>query len=923
MKSRLISLIVSAACISGAMTACSDEKAEDLLSSAKAYLAKNDEKAAVIQLKNVLQKNPDLPEARFLLGQALLRGGNPMAASVELRKALDLKYPASQVVPALARSLVANRDYRQVIDQFSATSLEEKQAAADLSTSLAVAYASQDKKDKAYAALQAALESVPGYAPALVMQARLEVIERKLDKAAASIDKVLASSPSNAEALHLKGDLLLRDKAGLDTAIDFYRKALAIEPRYFPARASLINALFTKNDKPALAAQIEELRKIAPNNPQTLYFDAQLAYLNKDFKKAGELIQKVLSISSGTAQAFQLAGAIELQNQSYLRSQDYLGKALQLVPSLAGARRLLAQSYFLSKQPGKAMATLEPLLSSPSVDAETLLMAAQLKGQIGDKKQAEAYLLQAAKVDPKQTKSRVALALSHAGSGIPDETLKEIETIAAGDTGYYADLVLVNAYVRKGELDKALKAIETIEKKQPGTAYVVNLRGRVQMRRKDIADARRSFERALSIDPKFVDAAVNLALLDLADKKPDQAKKRFDDILSVDPGNMQAQLALAGLREKSGGSTEEVATLLAVAVKSNPVALAPRLSLIQHYVARKDSKRALAVAQEAVAALPKSPELLDALGRVQAAAGEKNQSINSFTKLASLQPESPQPYLRLAALYNEPKEADAARANLQRALAIEPGLLAAQRALVELEVRSNRPDAAIAIARAVRKQRPADPVGLLLEGDIETSRKNFTAAADLYRAGLKMAPSADLALRLHAVLNASSKTAEAERFAASWVSEHPKDSAFLLYLSESSMARRNYQVAEDYLRKVDQLVPGNAMVLNNLAWVLAQLDKPGAVEYAQKANALFPDSPVFLDTLASALRSEKQLAKAIETEKQALTLAPDAHGFRLSLIKMYIQSGDKASARAELDKLSKVGGKLVDQAEVSRLLATL
>ena len=100
----------------------------------------------------------------------------------------------------------------------------------------------------------------------------------------------------------MKGDLLFQDKPNLDAAIDIYRKALAVDPRYFPARVSLVNALFSKNDKPTLAAQIEELRKAAPNNSQTLYFDAQFAYLNKDYKKAGELIQKVLSISSGSAQ---------------------------------------------------------------------------------------------------------------------------------------------------------------------------------------------------------------------------------------------------------------------------------------------------------------------------------------------------------------------------------------------------------------------------------------------------------------------------------------------------------------------------------------------------------------------------------------------------------------------------------------------
>ena len=40
-------------------------------------------------------------------------------------------------------------------------------------------------------------------------------------------------------------------------------------------------------------------------------------------------------------------------------------------------------------------------------------------------------------------------------------------------------------------------------------------------------------------------------------------------------------------------------------------------------------------------------------------------------------------------------------------------------------------------------------------------------------------------------------------------------------------------------------------------------------------------------------------------------------------ISQFEQNGDKGLARVELDKLSKVAGKLVDQTEVSRLLATL
>ena len=86
------------------LTACGGEKPESMLVSAKEYLAKSDTKAAEIQLKNALQSDPNLAEARFLLGKTMLESGNPTAAEVELRKAADLKYPAEQLVPLMARN---------------------------------------------------------------------------------------------------------------------------------------------------------------------------------------------------------------------------------------------------------------------------------------------------------------------------------------------------------------------------------------------------------------------------------------------------------------------------------------------------------------------------------------------------------------------------------------------------------------------------------------------------------------------------------------------------------------------------------------------------------------------------------------------------------------------------------------------------
>ena len=79
------------------LVGCAPDKPEALVASAKEYLARNDRNAAVIQLKNALQKDPDNAEARFLLGKALLENGELAAAEKELNKANELRYPLDQL----------------------------------------------------------------------------------------------------------------------------------------------------------------------------------------------------------------------------------------------------------------------------------------------------------------------------------------------------------------------------------------------------------------------------------------------------------------------------------------------------------------------------------------------------------------------------------------------------------------------------------------------------------------------------------------------------------------------------------------------------------------------------------------------------------------------------------------------------------
>lgn len=923
MRKALQDLTLSLSLVVGLLlVGCGEEQPAALLSSAKAYLAKKDNRAATIQLKSALQKQPDLAEARFLLGRTLLEEGDAVSGEVELTKALELKYPREAVLPLLARALVQQGNGQRALQSYATTDLGEPSAVAELKTALAAAYIQKADKAKAMAALDDALHAVPDFASALLLQARLKATAGDPDAAFVLLDGVIAKDPKNVEALQLKGELLFL-KGNLDESLRMQRLALAARPGWWPARTSLVEILLLRLEVDQAKAEIEAMKKEHPQNPQVRYYEARVAFLGKDYKTARALLAQNLAIAPDNLQTLLLAGATELQAGSPSKAEGFVSRAMQRFPGSLIARRLLAQIQLRSGDVQKAQETLNPLLERAEVDAETLNLAAQAAMQLGDAAAAEAYFTRAAKMKPDDPRSRTALALVESAKGHVDLAITQLEEIAATDSGTIADMALVNARLRQRDFAAALKAVDSLERKQPGKPFAAQLRGQIQMARKDPVAARQSFENALGTDPVYYPAAASLAALDLADKKPDDARRRFDKLLAADPKDIRSLLAIVELRSRSGASKDELAGLLANAIKLNPTLPEPRRMLVDLHLRSKDSRAAVSAAAEGVAALPGNPALLDALGRAQLASGDSAQAISTFNKLAVLQPRSPEVQIRLAEAYVAGNDRPAARDSLNHALEITPRFLPAQRSLILLELAVGQPDRAMVVARAIQKERPKEGAGYALSGDIEASSKKWEAAAAAYRAGLAREPSTELAVKLHSVLAFAKKTAESESFAAAWTKEHPDDAGFRRYLGEIALSKSDLPRAEAEYIAVLRLQPNDPIALNNLAWVTHKLGKPGATAYAEKANALGPGQPAFMDTLATVLADAGQQGKAIEIEKQAIALQPDYPGFRLTLAKIYIKAGDKSLARKELDELSKLGDKFAGQAEVGELLKAL
>lgn len=921
-RSRVRSLLAATAALA-LLSACGTEDPAKLMESAKSYLAKHDNGAAVIQLRNALQLKPDDAEARYLLGKAQLDLGQYPSAEKELRRALELNHPREQVVPPLALAMLRLGQAQKVVDEFGKTQLAGADAVADLQATLGQAQLALGKAEPAGQAFAAALAAKPDHMQAVLGSAQLKAASRDMPGALALVERALAQAPASTEAWQLKGDLL-QVQGQPDAALQAYRKMLEIQSDSLAAHTRII-ALYGQQGKLDDAGkQLEALRKLAPKHPQTLFLDAQLAYQRKQPEAAREPLQELLRVAPDFLPAVLLAGAVEFELKSYAQAQAHLQKVLQAAPRHVFARRMLAASYLRSGQAAQALEALGPLGAEADRDATLLSLAGEAHMQLGEAEEAARYFQRAAALEPESLAKRTAAAVSRLATNDTERALRELESIALQDAeGSRADLAVIAVLMQRREFDKALAAVALLEKKRPNDPQTHNLRAGVLLGKNDTEGARKSFERALQLDGSYFPAAANLARLDFAANRPEDAKKRFEGILAKNPRHVGAMLGLAGLAERTNARPNEVAALIEKAVAADPVSVQPRAALIGYYLRVKDTRRALTAAQDAAATMPNATETLDLLGQAQQAAGEVNQAVTTYNKLAAMRPESPLPLLRLAQLHANEKNADAALDNLNRALAIKPDLLEAQRAAVALHATAGRTAEAIAIARTVQRQRPKQDIGYVLEGDAHVVHKAWSEAEAAYRSGLKNAAGPELPIKLHTVYLAMNNTDQAERFAAGWLKEHGKDLVFRQYLAERATAAKNYSVAAQHYKEILNQRPDNALVLNNLAWVAGQMKDPQAIEYAVKADRLAPNNAAILDTLGVLLIEKGEQARGLEALQKAVKLAPEQNALRLNLARALVKTGDKAAARKELETLAALGDKFAAHAEVSKMLKDL
>ncbi len=900
------------------------DNGEASLQKAKEYLAqKNQLAAATIEIKNALQKNPDLAEARYLLGKSYLDQGDAKAAEFELRRAFTQKFDPDKVVPALVKSLLAQSEPEKVLLEFEGYKLQSKAAQAELLHGLGLAYMGAKKPEKAIEAFQEAQSIIPDYAPAVLGEAMVIASNGDYKGSLDKVNSVLVKSPANIEALMLKGDLY-RSQNQLEPAIAAYQEIVTQNPNHFGAHFNLLTTYVSVANFEAAGKQVETLKKLSPKHPSVNYFEALIAYHDKHFDKASEAIQQTLAADPNYWQGLLLAGLIEMANNQPAQSETHLKLALSKTPGHLFTRKTLARLYLQQKEPLKAEEVLRPALDKWPEDAELLNLSGDIAVAKSDLTLASDFYAKATKANPKSTYAITQNALLKLGKGDDEHAIASLEAASKSDpNNSRADLALVLTHLKNKQYDKAFQAWRTLETRQPNSPLIYNLQAAILLGKKDPVNARKALDRALSIDPTYFPAAANLANLDIQDGKIDAAKQRYRSLIEKNKNHLHALLALASLEESTGASKSTVLDLLNQAVQANPNRTQPVLALANYQVQIGDNKQALAAIKNALIANPKDLQLLDTAGMLHLRLGEADQASTIFSELVKNNPSEPVFLLHLSTAQVSAGKVEAAHQSIAKALKLNPDSLNLQQNAVGLFLQAGKPDDALIVLNEIRKQSPKSPLLTELEANILLSKGDYAGAAGIYKKIFTASPRIEAMTKLHQALILAGNRSEADTLLNNWIKNHPDDGVAQLYSANLSLVEKNYAKADEQLRSLLKREPNNVVVLNNLAWTGFQLKDPKAIEYAEKAYTLAPNSNAVIDTLGWILVEQGQIKRGVELLQKAVGLAPQSWDIRLHLAKALIKDGRKDAAREHLQAIVKAAANSPSGKESAQLLTGL
>ena len=918
-KSRLVSLalVLSAALL---LDGCGSSP-QSQLQKAREYAAAGKDRAALVELRNLVKKHPDNRQGRLALGTILLNVGDPAAAAVQLEQAQKLGAKPENVELPLAQALIQTGKFKEALSVLHPDKASSAKLQAAILTSRGEAEIGLKQLQNANKSFAAALDKNPRYARAVAGQAGLALINKETSKAITKADQALALDTKSGQALAVKGMALLAE-ARFPEASKALQQALTIGPpqlsprQLFMLRGRLAQTQLAAGQRDQALKNLELMLKQAPKQPYANYLRGLLAYQEKDYSTAVQHLQTALNANPYDARALTLLGAAEAAQNHDVLAANYLSSALARSPDNPMARHMLASLQIRSGQSQTAVDTLiaggnvssNAILSLFKSPTDAIKTLTALQGKVQSDTHRAAIDLALAQAFLLQGNSKGALS-----------TLGQVK--GNGANALNAQRLTAAAFIRDGQPDKAIKIAESIAAKHGNNASALQLASAIMLAAGSNRGAESMLRKAERIAPANPGTTNALGALMLREGRLAEAQSAFENTLRHAPQNLSAQIALARIAAQRG-QVGEATRWLDKARAGHPKSLAPLVVLTRYQLQQHKTKLAVETAQQAIKLAPKAPAILALLGRAQLADGQNAAALKTFQAAAAASPNDPRYGLNVAATQltlQKPKEA---QTTLARIVEKHPAFVPAVRALAMTQLQNNDAQAAFKTVDKLAQERNGKAAAEAIRGDLYNQQKHYAEARSAYLRAQQLAPSRTLALKAFAA-GVRSHAKDVTVPLQTWLKTHPHDAIARSNLASYFQSTGRLREAETEYREALRYSPDNAVILNNLAYLVGAKDIAKALPLAEKAHQAAPKSPQIMDTYGWLLTRNKQPEKALPLLQKAASELKNTPQVEYHYAKVLADVGKRSEAAALLQTTLKKHAKFEDRVAAENLLKQL
>jgi len=696
--------------------------------------------------------------------------------------------------------------------------------------------------------------------------------QKKEKEATIELRNAIQIDPMYAEAHYQLG--LLHLKTGeARHAFEELQRAATLDPKNIDAKIKTAEFYLLSKKKDEARKNVAEVLNQAPENKDALALLANLELIDGKLDAALTAIDKALAKSPNEDRLYAIKGHVLAMQQHLPEAEKAFLKALELDGRKISNYATLTAFYVEGKELDKAKATLKKMAVALPGSPQPFLQMATLELMQNDMEDAEQHLIQALKIDPKNSKLKASVAEFYAKRGKLEQAEQLYrDAIESAEKPEDLEAELANFYFDHGKSDQAKAELERVVKKNEKNATANLVKAKFALQDGNNQEALAITTELTRDYPKWGEVFFTkaLALSNLDDQK--MAKEAVLEAIKLQPGFDKAHslLALLALQEGDFATAKNEA---ATALQINPRDFQAALILAKGMLFSKDYATAEKMLNGLHAYAPENIEILGSLGLTYMAMQNTAMAKQTFEKLLTLQPGNAKAFtfiLQIAQEGGAPK------------------------------------DALIKMTQAQIEKVPTSGELHILLGNLLLSNNQPDIALETYNRAQELAPENPQPYTMSAlILTNQGKTDQAIAEYLELLAKQPEAIGAYMGLGSIYEQTGKDNLAQDAYEKILTIKPDFAPAANNLAWMLAESKDPDlgeALRLAMTAKQLLPDDAHIIDTLGWVYYRRGSFDRARNEFDQAVQKQEDMPILRYHLALALYGEGKKQEAIKEVER---------------------